>query len=131
MFKLNPNRNAIIYELWEKGNTVNQISLRTGIPRSTVGYYVRKFNKYAKDGRPVVLPQMREGGKSNILNSAINKWQGFDIINEMIKSRDFEKLYYLLSVYKLIKELGDQILFTKEESKAFFEALVDKKLKLN
>ena len=126
MFKLNPNRNAIIYELWEKGNTVSQISLNTGIPRSTVGYYVRKFNKFAKNGRPVVLPQMREVKKSTALNSAVKKWIRFDIIIEMIKSGDVEKLYYLLSVYKLLKELEDQIFFTQEESKAFFEALVTK-----
>ncbi|MCK4952885.1 hypothetical protein KAS14_03800 [Candidatus Bathyarchaeota archaeon] len=126
MYKTNPDRNAIIYEQWEKGNTVSEIHLRTGIPRSTVGYYVRKFNKYAKDGRPVVLPQKREAGKSNVLVSATKKWFAFDTIIDMLKSGEVEKLYYLLSVIKLIKELGDQILFTQEENKAFFEALLTK-----
>jgi len=126
MYELNPDRNTIIYELWEKGTTVSEISLRTGIPRSSVGYCVRKFNKYAKDGRSVVLPQKREAGKSNVLVSAVNKWLVFENIIDMVKAGDFEKLYYSLSACKLLKELGDQIFFTREESKAFIEALSQK-----
>ena len=86
MYKSNPDRNAIIYELWEKGNTVSEISLMTGIPRSSVGYYVRKFNKYAKDGRPVVLPQKQKAGKSTVLNSAVTKWLAFDTIIDIVNA---------------------------------------------
>jgi len=38
-----------------------EISSRTGIPRSTVGYYVRKFNELAAKGKPVVLPGLSLG----------------------------------------------------------------------
>jgi len=39
----------------------------------------------------------------------------------MAKKREYEQLYYFLSIGKLMKELN--VLFTPEEHKAFFGAL--------
>ena len=44
-FKRNVERERLIYRYWRLGYTVDRISRLTGIPRSSVGYYVRKFNK--------------------------------------------------------------------------------------
>ncbi len=46
---LNVERNKRIQNLWILGQTIDQISLSTGIPRSTVGYYVKKFKSLDGD----------------------------------------------------------------------------------
>lgn len=55
MVKENLDRNFIVNELWRQGRTVDEISFETGIPRSTVGYYIRKFNQSAKSGKPIPI----------------------------------------------------------------------------
>lgn len=45
MVRANPERGKRIYEMWRLSETIDEISLATAIPRSTVGYYVRKFNR--------------------------------------------------------------------------------------
>jgi hypothetical protein len=49
MYFTNSERNRVIYELWEKNLTIGEISSSTNIPRSTVGYYVRKFKNIGTD----------------------------------------------------------------------------------
>ena len=46
-----------MYTLWESGLTIDEISAHLNIPRSTVGYYVRKSNRYASSGKPLVIPR--------------------------------------------------------------------------
>ena len=48
MIQRNIKRENEIYQLWNQGYIVDEISSQMGIPRSTVGYYVRKFNKGQK-----------------------------------------------------------------------------------
>ena len=47
----NSDREAIVYDHWKIGMTIDKISLITSIPRSTVGYYVKKMRR--KYGRPL------------------------------------------------------------------------------
>ena len=128
MIKVNPDRNAIVYYLWEKGYTVDQIALEVGIPRSTVGYYVRKFNKYAKDGRPIVFPQnplqKSKEDKATKTQSALRKILSLGNLIIFLKSGRLQELYYALSISKLLKELEkDFFSLTPEEISAFIEAL--------
>lgn len=123
MIKPNPNRNEIIYSLWEQGYTVDQIALRAGIPRSTVGYYVRKFNRYAKDGRITVIPQENRKDTSGTLASVIFKCVGLSNLLDMLKSGKVEEAYYLLSICKLLKEIERDLLPTSEEVKSIERAL--------
>ncbi|UCD73507.1 MAG: hypothetical protein JSW01_02360 [Candidatus Bathyarchaeota archaeon] len=116
MFQTNAARNEIIYPLWEKGYTVDQISHRTTIPRSTVGYYVRKFNKLAKEGKPVVFPRKKRSDSENIFAASI-KILSLQKALEMIENGKSQDLYYMLAALKLLKEFG--VSFTPEEKEAF------------
>jgi transposase len=108
MYFTNSERNRVIYELWEKNLTVEEISSNTGIPRSTVGYYVRKFNKLAAKGKPVVFP-----GPSGSAIIPTNYTQDIQLMStletrilESVVHGDWEGLYYRLSAFRHLKELG-------------------------
>lgn len=63
----NPRREERIYHLWKKGLTIDYISLIEGIPRSSVGYYVKKFNKIGPNLRALKVPQESESGVVRLL----------------------------------------------------------------
>lgn len=108
MYITNSERNKVIYELWEKNLTVGEISSSTNIPRSTVGYYVRKFNRLSAKGKPVVFPGLSQGaGKqgSHTEDSLTMSLLWVKILSLMEKG-DWEGLYYHLNSFKLLKELG-------------------------
>jgi len=127
MYTANHERNRVIYELWEKNLTVDQISSRTRIPRSTVGYYIRKFNKLAVEGKPIVFPRERktvsahrDSPFSNFLTlvkeTAVKKARANILL--MLSDGKYQELYYLLMDLKLIKEL-DSIVTSETFEKAF------------
>jgi hypothetical protein len=108
MYFTNAERNRVLYQLWEKNLTVEEISSNTNIPRSTVGYYVRKFNRLAAKGKPVVFPGLSQNDRkqgSNAEDSSIMQLLQLRIM-DLMKLNDWERLYYLLNVFRLLKELG-------------------------
>ena len=123
MIQENPDRNFIIYELWKEGRTIDEMSFETGIPRSTVGYYVRKFNKCAKSGEPMVVQRIRKKPDEKVM--AVQAWTktGFFFnLMKMLKEEDgLDKVYKKLMIIKLMKELQRDILPTEEERQAFWE----------
>ena len=125
MVKENPERNARIYELWELGLTIDKIAFETGYPRSTVGYYIRKFNKKAKRGEPIILPHIVERPDSETLAlQAAIKNNVFVKLTEMIRTGNLDSAYKYLMILKLLKELQRDLFPTKEESEAFFKVLI-------
>jgi len=125
MVKENPERNARIYELWELGITIEQIALETGYPRSTVGYYTRKFNKKAKRGEPIILPHIDERPDSETLaQQAVIKSHVLIHLSEMIAAGNYDAAYKYLMIIKLSKELQRDIFPTPEEREAFFKVLI-------
>lgn len=131
MVQENPDRNFLIYQLWEKGCTIDEISFETGIPRSTVGYYVRKFNKLARSGEPIVLQQMRKKPDEKVM--AVQAWEKTSFFVELVKilkeEGGLDKVYKTLKIIKLMKELQTYIRPTEEERRAFmknFNYMVDR-----
>ena len=122
MVQENPDRNFIIYELWTNGNTIDEISFETGIPRSTVGYYVRKFNKCAKSGEPIVVQQIRKKPDEKVI--AVQTWKKLDFfvyLEKILKEKDgLDKAYKILMIAKLMKELHKDIFPTEEERQTFW-----------
>ena len=111
MYLTNFDRNRVIYELWERNLTVEQIASSTSIPRSTVGYYVRKFNRLAAQSKPVVFPGLDHGASAGALqDSLLQESSTMSIIQlhtlDLIRQRNWKELYYRLNVFKLMKELG-------------------------
>ena len=122
MVQENPDRNFLVYELWGDGHTIDEISFETGIPRSTVGYYVSKFNKCAKSGEPIVCQRVREkpDAKAIAVRAYVKTIVCADLI-EKFKNREFDKAYKMLMCLKLFKELDRDINPTEEERQAFSE----------
>jgi len=125
MVEENPERNARIYELWELGLTIDKIAFETGYPRSTVGYYTRKFNKKAIRGEPIILPHVVERPDSETLAlQAVLKSSAFVNLTERVKAGDLDTVYKSLMILKLVKELHRDLFPTKEESEAFLKVLI-------
>jgi len=123
----NIERNAVIYNLWEKGLTVAEIAQETFIPRSTVGYYVRKFNKKARRGEPIIIhiPPKKPDSKTLATNAMI-KILATQRIVETARNEGLEAIPKFLGAFKELKELEKILYITKDESEAFL-ALFGKK----
>ncbi len=121
MFRINHKRNAEVYPLWERGDTIDQIASATRIPRSSVGYFVRKFNRLARKGEPIIIPQQTREDQNKLFMSAHLKLDLVDQIQELIKQRDWEKLYHFTGSFERLKQINLQ--WTPEEKEAFSRVL--------
>ena len=134
MFKRNPERTASIYRLWEQNCTIDEIERRLRIPRSTVGYYTRKFNRYASRGEPIVVPPLpsreNEVDKVKLARkgaidkaTAINEiWGGMANPDEL----DLEKLqkrYYFLATLEKYAAIMRDLTPTTEEHEQLDEII--------
>ena len=116
----NLQRNEIIYGLWDKGCTIEEISSRTGVPRSSVGYYVRKFNKNARDGKSIVIQHMQE--QTNEKGKACTAYIKYLVMTRIIdcfKKGESDEIMKFLKAYKFYRELSDELAVIEEEDKAF------------
>jgi hypothetical protein len=122
--KTNEDRNQTVYPLWESGKTVDEIALLTGIPRGTVGYYVRKFNRLARTGlSPAIVGKAKKRDASEVFLSFLTKAHFFRSLLEMVNAGDFQKSYYYINTMKLLLELKSYITLDEEETRLLSEAL--------
>ncbi len=120
----NAERNRRLYSLWMGGNTIDKASMITGIPRSTVGYYFRKFNRYRKNDKELDFGSFKKEmdkvnrDQSN-MSSIFMKGSLFGRILDAIlianRKKDYKDVYYELGTYKLLFELSRYINYTPEE----------------
>lgn len=96
-----------------KRSPCDQISSLTGIPRSTVGYYVRKFNRLAAEGKPIVFPGAHKAPRNVSIGDAMlmGQWRGYiETMGvrflDMLDKGQAKELYYMLMDLKLIRDLG-------------------------
>ena len=119
MVLINPERETVIYELWKTGHTVDEIADQTGIPRSTVGYYVRKFNKDPRKrdlkldinlNQSLIKPKSDENHTSPLsIMSGYYKICSIRIIMDTIKklqeTESYDQIYYLLQSLQLFPKV--------------------------
>jgi hypothetical protein len=122
--KKNIDRNARLYELWKNWHTIDEASKITRIPRSTVGYYFRKFRKHEKRGNvsgSINLRRKAYSEKEQIekLESYFSKLELRDMARK-IKERvefngDYKNAYYGLKFYEKYLEIKNSYALTDEE----------------
>ncbi len=129
-FKPNVERNEKLYFYWKSGYTVEKTSAVTGIPGSSVGYYFNKFNKCAREGKPIAFPQQDVRVKFAEQSGSDYDWRVYkNFLNcknamRIMADNKFEELFYRLSCMKLLKELwNEEFSMTDEEFIKY--ALVD------
>jgi len=116
-YRSNIERNAAIYKLWEQGKSIEDISLLTSIPRSTVGYYVHKFNAAARAGGAIPLPPSTKKQPTEIQFGLLKKQEAMDYILTLLKTCNAQTIYYNLAATKLLVEITDRPELTNEERK--------------
>jgi len=134
-FRRNLERERLIYRYWIQGYTIDEISRLTGIPRSSVGYYVRKFNKkYGRRSRVRVsfLPALGDSmnvkkneyplAVSGIMKSAA-LITTFETVVNLIRQGRLQDAYYCLGIIKLFNEIERIYSLTPEERKAAEKAI--------
>jgi hypothetical protein len=131
MVHSNPKREKKILELWQLGHTIDEIWYQTGIPRSTVGYYVRKFN------RNPMMRETRLGGnalhgtevppftesdpRTNDSAPVLALLKIFSLqtliqkIQDLMGADRYDQLYYLLQSLQLLPKVLKAFDFTPEE----------------
>ncbi|HXQ92599.1 MAG TPA: hypothetical protein VN739_06305 [Nitrososphaerales archaeon] len=65
MIPPNFERNDVIRECWEQHLTIEETAARTHIPKSSVGYFYKKLDRYAREGKP--LPARPASRKEQVL----------------------------------------------------------------
>jgi hypothetical protein len=136
MIRRNPEREGIIRQYWNAGNSVATISDITGIPRGTVGYYVRKLNKASQggSGHPLMptdrnfvsipISDLKEATrgletKKDISLQASRKIMAtkafLNQAKNLVKAERYADLYQWLLCHKLFPEAMKGYQFTNDE----------------
>ena len=134
-FRPNPECERLIYSYWIQGHTIDEIFRLTGIPRSSVGYYVRKFNKkYGRRSRLRVgfLPALGDSmnvkkneyslAVSGIVKSA-TLITTFEIVVNLVRQGRLQDAHYCLGIIRLFNEIERIYSLTPEERKAAEKAI--------
>ena len=122
MHSPNVEREENVYRLWRSGATIDQISLQTRIPRSSVGYYVKKFNR---SGRQRLVPEHAAPSAAGVstLESLVTKVFFTKKVIELLTSGDYAELYYFIQIYKMLIQMQSHLTMTKEEKDLFQKAI--------
>jgi len=126
MIPRNLERREIIYELWLQGYTVDEISSKTGIPRSSVGYYVAKFNKSKNGDNPRSKPPVKPKRLSNT-DLIMRRLGWIDFTTQWLQlmtARKFQEAKNMVESVLLYNRLERETMFHVEgEEKIPFEEI--------
>lgn len=156
----NPEREKELYELWLTEHTIDEATSITNVPRSTVGYYFKKFKKKnEKDGLSKILrlesdsifnvkgsdgkssphksdkrsniekmirsERARNGKKRSqdeLLTSSLEKFLTTKEIIDLMTKKDYTRLYYFLSCWKILNENIQRLKLDPEELESIMKA---------
>ena len=128
--KKNFDRNAELYDLWKNGHTIDEASEISRIPRSTIGYYFKKFKKHEKKGNIADFMDFRKKINSKkeqdekIQSIRSKQWAEDMIIMAILHAGDtgnWVNTYYCIKTIEFIMNSKDRYLITDEERKIVFE----------
>jgi hypothetical protein len=125
---VNEERNQKTFEMWKLGRTIAETSVLLNIPKSTVGYYYKKFGKRPKNGLfyssgvPETTRRTVESDQETVI-SILAKTLTMHRILEVFREEDYIKTYYFLAAIKLLIELNKYLKLTPEELRMLNEAL--------
>ena len=134
MIRKNPQRQTRIYTLWKQNLTIDQISATTSIPRSSVGYYVRKFNR--RFGSRMQAPHTTsrhdelsdQEKKERAFNSCYNKFASqcflWTVVRYFLKADKVVELYYFFKFGDLLRDIFKPLIFTPEERKHLIDVVI-------
>jgi len=121
----NRDRNLVVYHHWRDGKTVDETAVLTGIPRSTVGYYFRKFNRYAKMGidPPAMIPSPQSPEEAYA--SAFSKISTIKQVFELLRTEEPSVIYYRLAGLKVAIEFINHLRLNVEERRQLPKLISD------
>lgn len=145
MVRSNPERQKKIEILWRQGLTVEKIARATGIPRSSVGHYVRKLNLDMRRGRTsrsdrkesnvatatVLGPSTHHESREktdpasdlvyNFLKVvSFSKLMG--VASELFNAGRYDQLYYLYKSTLLFQDITEMYRLSPEQAKELNKA---------
>jgi len=135
MFKRNMAREDLITDLYNRGNTIDQISLITGIPRSSVGYYVKKNKKKGNYmGRTSQRKVRSTLDRAQLLLLSTDVINRFDILWKQSKYHEIKEMFETYFAYIQISDYISMLETSNEETqsqrppvkKGSLEAALDK-----
>jgi hypothetical protein len=132
MVRPNPERERKILEQWQSGDTIDEISILTDIPRSSIGYYVRKFNRNpviretrlggnTRHGTEIPLNDSENSRRTDDSASATAQLKIFSYSVLIQKAQDlmsadkFDQFYYMLLCQQLFPKVLKTFALTPEE----------------
>ncbi len=156
----NPEREKKLYELWELEYTIDEAASLTNVPRSTVGYYFKKFKKKDKKNElsriigsvfdesfnkrnntlqytshknsqidKIIRTEdtshnIKDKNRSQeeIITSTTVKFLTAKEIIDLMTKKDYTRLYYFLSCYKMLGEINQKIKLEPEELSSILKA---------
>lgn len=104
----NPDRENILLSLWKQKFTVENASLESGIPKGSISYYYKRFNKDPEEYRKRFVKIVITQNNSFLIRSlkATKDWNYIIIkLEELIGKGDYAKANEFLKFTKLFDEI--------------------------
>jgi len=120
----NYERNQLLEQYWREGKTVDEAAELTGIPRSTVGYYYRKFNRYARTGIEPSIPAPKLQSATDAYVSVFYKAATLSDLISTLKNDDPQTCYYRLASFKILMEVSKYFRLTSPEERKQLTVLI-------
>lgn len=140
MFKKNNFRDYIVYRLYLEGYTINEIALKTGIPRSSVGHRVKRIREHNPTmSKPIKKPNTTMALLDHMYISMLGEDASVRLTKLWVQ-KQYSQIKELVEAYfaairlqeniSTIKAIGEEFKrFTRQETKNPLDEVIDKEIK--